>query len=273
VRRARLGAFALLLVAGSAARGASAAGVSVAFAPTHQIVGAGSGFDVELRVTGAGASFNGFQAIVHFDASHLTLVPMAPVTLQQGSYMTSACSTTFHQFAATSDSVNVTDVLLCNGVSLTGPGQIYKLHFTAANTPNTTTIVHLDQVAFYDAGVRVTPVATQDDTVTIDNPVGVGDGPSGALIELRAAPNPALSGTSFRVGSPVAGPQTLLVENVAGRVVRRLDVGEHAAGERVVPWDGRDDAGRSLPSGVYLARFATPAGARAARVILLRSSR
>ncbi len=265
-------ALAALVGPGVAPR-AAGAGVSVALSPTQQVVGAGSGFDVELRVTGAGSTFNGFQAIVRFDPSRLTLVPASPASLQQGSYMTSACSTTFHQFAAGVDSANVTDVLLCNGVSLTGPGQIYKLHFTAANAPNTTTILHLDGVSFYDAGVRITPIVTQDDTVSIDNPVGVGDGPSGTLIELRAAPNPTVAGTTFRLASPVDGPQSLDIENVAGRVVRRLDAGDRVKGARAVAWDGRDDAGRTLPSGVYMARYATPAGVRAARVIVLRSAR
>ena len=42
------------------------------------------------------------------------------------------------------------------------------------------------------------------------------------------------------------------------------------AGARAVAWDRRDDAGRSVAPGVYLARFVTPAGMRQTRVVLLR---
>jgi hypothetical protein len=254
-------------------RGAAAQGVQVGFTPTHQVVGAGSGFDVELRVTAAGSTFNGFEARVRFDTSQVTLVPASPTSAQQGSYMTGACGTTFHQFVAGADSCDATDVLLCNGVSLTGPGQIYKLHFTAANTPNVTTILHLEQVSFYDAGVRISPVIAQDDTILIGYPVGVGDSPTGAAIELRAAPNPSAGGTTFLLASPAAGVQSLLVEDIAGHVVRSFGAGAFAAGARRVSWDGRDDGGRLAAPGVYLVRYRTPAGERATRFVRLRAAR
>src|SRR5262249_43588707 len=155
-----------------------------------------------------------------------------PTSAQQGSYMTGACGMTFHQFTAGADTCNATDVLLCNGVSLTGPGQIYKLHFVAANAPNTSTILHLESVEFYNAGVRITPVFTDDDTVEIDNPVGVGDVPTSGAVELRAAPNPTAGGTTLTLRAPRAGVQSLLVQDVAGRVVRHLGEGWFEAGPR-----------------------------------------
>jgi hypothetical protein len=247
-----------------------AQGVHVRFSPVSQIVGAGSGFDIDVVVPDSGAGFNGFDARLIFDPLALTFVPASPNTLQQGSYMTGACGNTFHQFSAASDSLAITDVLLCNGVSLPGPGQIYRLHFTAKNVPNTTTVLHFGQVSFYNAGVLVTPVTAIDDTIYIDNPVAVGDGPGAAGVELSAAPNPTTTGTTFRLASPLAGEQSLLVQNIAGRVVRRLDAGGFAAGARAVTWDGRDDRGASVPPGVYLVRYRTPAGARQMRVVLLR---
>ena len=41
--------------------------------------------------------------------------------------------------------------------------------------------------------------------------------------------------------------------DVRGRRVRTLDAGPGLSG--LVTWDGRDDGGRRVPSGVYLARF------------------
>jgi hypothetical protein len=259
----------LLLVA--AVSTSNAQGVHASLSPTTQYVGAGSGFDVDLVVTTSGSTFNGFKGVVRYDPAKLTFVPTSPTTLQQGSYMTGACGSTFHLFSQTGDSLNVTDVLLCNGVSLSGPGQVYRFHFVAANTPGDSTIIRIEQLAFYDAGVRVTPVFTQDDTVYIDNPVGVGDvgGPT-ATIELRAAPNPSRSGTTLLLSAPVAGEQSLLLQDVAGRVVRHLGAGRYEAGPRAVAWDGRDDRGSAVAPGVYLVRYVTPAGSRQARVVVVR---
>jgi len=263
-------ALALVLLVAFAAPAARAQGVHVTFSPPSQVVGAGSGFDVDVIVPATGSGFNGFRARVTFDPSALTFVPASPSSLQQGAYMTGACGNTFHQFAATTDSLDITDVLLCNGVSLAGPGQLYRLHFTAGNVPNTSTVLHFEQVDFYNAGVRVTPVVADDDTIHIDNPVGVGDGPGAAGVELRAAPNPTATGTTFRLVAPAAGAQSLLVEDVAGRVVRHLDSGTFAAGTRAVTWDARDDRGAAVRPGVYLARYLTTVGARLTRVVIVR---
>ena len=43
----------------------------------------------------------------------------------------------------------------------------------------------------------------------------------------------------------------------AGRLVQRLAVGNFAAGQHTLTWQGRDTAGRSLPSGVYLLHLVT----------------
>ena len=189
--------FTALILLALAAPAARAAGIELALSPHLQYVGAGSGFDVELEVTSAGPAFNAFEAVLQYDPAVLTFVPTAPTSLQQGSAMTGACGSLFHLFQASADSLSMTSSLLCNGVSITGPGTIYKLHFTAANTPGVETTIHIRSSAFYNAGVRVTPVTALDDTIFIDNPVGVAPGVGGASIALRAAPNPSVSGTTL----------------------------------------------------------------------------
>jgi hypothetical protein len=54
-------------------------------------------------------------------------------------------------------------------------------------------------------------------------------------------------------GRPV--PVTLKVYNVMGQLVRTLVDEEKVAGSYLVSWDGRDDSGRQLSSGVYLYRL------------------
>jgi len=260
----------LLVLLALSAPAARAAGIELALSPHLQYVGAGSGFDVELRVTAVGSPFNAFEAVLQYDPAVLTFVPTAPTSLQQGSAMTGACASTFHLFQAAADSLAMTSSLLCDGVSITGPGTIYKLHFVAANTPGAETSIHIVRSAFYDAGIRVTPVAALDDTIFIDNPVGVAPASGAGSIALRAAPNPSATGTTLLVESPAAGEQSLLVQDVAGRIVRHLENGNFGAGARAVAWDRRDDAGRNVPPGVYLARLVTRAGMRQTRVVFLR---
>ncbi len=81
-------------------------------------------------------------------------------------------------------------------------------------------------------------------------PVGVPATPgAGALRVFPNAPNPFRTTTAFRLSNPKAGEVGIRVFDAAGRLVRRLD--RHlAAGEHEVRWDGRDDAGRDVPSGV-----------------------
>ena len=73
-------------------------------------------------------------------------------------------------------------------------------------------------------------------------------------LSLAAAPNPFNPATVLRLRLPAAGRAAVAVYDLAGRRVRRLAAGWWPAGERVLRWDGRDDAGRALPSGRYVVR-------------------
>jgi hypothetical protein len=69
------------------------------------------------------------------------------------------------------------------------------------------------------------------------------------------APNPFSPETSIRYAIPTTGNVTLVVYSVTGRVVRRLVDTRQTPGEYVVKWNGRDEAGRSVASGVYFYRL------------------
>ncbi|HMB69667.1 MAG TPA: FG-GAP-like repeat-containing protein [bacterium] len=72
-----------------------------------------------------------------------------------------------------------------------------------------------------------------------------------AISILGAAPNPFRTGTTLRFALPVAGPVTVRVFDAAGRRVRTLADGARGRGEHAVTWNGRDDRGRPVASGVY----------------------
>jgi len=216
----------------------------------------GTDFDVTLQVTGSGDGFNAFDAIVGYDPAALTLVPLSPSSLQQGAMMTGACGSTFHRFRTGSDRDTINLSLLCSGVSVNGPGAIYKLRFHASNTPQVTSIQWLSGLRFFNAGVLVAPTSSQGLTLGIGTTVGVGDGATLPLSGgIAAYPNPARSRMQLRARLPEGGAFRLEVSDVAGRRVRSLASGWTPAGERVYAWDGQDDAGRRVPAGLYVARL------------------
>jgi flagellar hook assembly protein FlgD len=63
----------------------------------------------------------------------------------------------------------------------------------------------------------------------------------------------------------------LLVLDATGRAVRRLIEGEtQSAGPHLVQWDGRDDRGWQVASGIYHLRLETGGPARVGSIVLLR---
>jgi hypothetical protein len=232
---------------------AAAAGVHVALSPAIVEIEPDSDFTLDLTITQADASFNGYDAVVEFDPAVLTFVPSAPVALQEGALMTGACGNTFHRFVADGDSLVISDVLLCAGQSLTGPGQVYRLKFHAG--PNVgTTFVRLrpPRTRFYNAGLYVLPVETADAEVKIGSAVGVDPPNAAAGLSLRAFPNPARAGMTLRVANDRAGRLSVAIYDARGRFVRAFPAIDGSTGARNLWWDGHDRSGRKAPAGRYL---------------------
>ena len=61
----------------------------------------------------------------------------------------------------------------------------------------------------------------------------------------------------IRFALPTAADVDLAIFNLAGQRVATLADGVRAAGSYTLRWDGRDDDGRALASGVYLYRLRT----------------
>lgn len=94
--------------------------------------------------------------------------------------------------------------------------------------------------------------------------------PAPAAAALRVSPNPS-SGVSLLRWSAAEHAVALEVVDVSGRRIRAFDLsGGGSAAEGTVGWDGRDEAGRAVPAGIYFARLTTEAGLRTARVVRLR---
>jgi flagellar hook assembly protein FlgD len=66
------------------------------------------------------------------------------------------------------------------------------------------------------------------------------------------------------------GHVTVRVINLLGQQVRELVSGVRGAGEHLVVWDGKNDSGRGVSSGVYLCRMRTHDVAETIKMVLLR---
>jgi subtilisin family serine protease len=86
----------------------------------------------------------------------------------------------------------------------------------------------------------------------------------------RSAPNPFASTTRIGFSLARAAAVHLGVYGVGGERVRTLLDGPQAAGPHAVIWDGRDDAGRVVRSGVYFYRLAAGADRATRKMVLMR---
>ena len=102
---------------------------------------------------------------------------------------------------------------------------------------------------------------------------GVAPGLSAPLLDLRPpAPNPARQMTRLDFSAPVNGAVTLTIHDLSGRMVRTLVRDGRGADASGAAWDLRDDDGRAVPPGLYLARLVQKTSGRVSvrRVIVLR---
>jgi hypothetical protein len=68
-------------------------------------------------------------------------------------------------------------------------------------------------------------------------------------------PNPFNPSTTIQFSVPEAGVVQLSVYNINGQEVRALVSGQMNAGRHMINWDGKDNTGQAMPSGVYLYRL------------------
>ncbi len=83
------------------------------------------------------------------------------------------------------------------------------------------------------------------------------------------APNPFNPETAIGYSVSQAGPVEIRIYNVAGALVRRIEQRASSPGRYAAHWDGTDDGGRRLASGVYFYEIQTGSGFRASRKLLM----
>jgi hypothetical protein len=104
---------------------------------------------------------------------------------------------------------------------------------------------------------------------------------AGVYVPVRSAslgqnyPNPFNPATKIEYRLPETGPGgktevSVVVYDVRGAKVRVLVSGTESAGKHVVEWDGRNDAGQAVGSGVYFYRMTTAGFSDVRKMVLLK---
>jgi hypothetical protein len=83
-------------------------------------------------------------------------------------------------------------------------------------------------------------------------------------------PNPFNAGTLLRYEIPKAGPVVVKVYNSAGQEVRTLVHSMQPPGYYQINWDGRDERGRAVPSGLYIYRLEVGSFVQSYKMLMVR---
>jgi len=220
-----------------------ASGSSIA--PVPDVVAPAAGTTVTVRVDVGAVEIGCFSFSVEYDPSALTYLGA-----QEGALFVTAPELTFF-----SDDVDESgrpqpnDCLLGFGTSVTGPGTIATLRFEVlAAAP---TAIALRGVVLRD--VDRLPIATGPDPETFLNTSTTSSPVADLQGGLSAWPNPSNTRVSLVLRGPASADAGLVsIFDIAGRRVREL---AWPAGAQSLHWDGRDQEGRDVANGVYLARF------------------
>jgi len=90
------------------------------------------------------------------------------------------------------------------------------------------------------------------------------------LAVRRPWPNPFEREASLSFSLPKASEVRVTITDIHGRRVRRLVSGSLPAGEHAARWDGRDERGRDVATGIYFVTLEAGAAVVRTRVALLR---
>jgi hypothetical protein len=179
------------------------------------------------------------------------------------------------------DADGVPDAVTANGwqsnslsVLSSAPGGVFanRVDYGAGDQPVAVAMADLDGDGLPD----LVATNTQSNTVSIllntGGPAGLGvppPGASGAVLALRALPNPARDALVLEFALPHAASVTLRMFDVAGRLVGTPVSGAYAAGTHRVRWERPLAASGHAGAGVCFAEVAAEGQRAVRRVVLL----
>jgi hypothetical protein len=117
-----------------------------------------------------------------------------------------------------------------------------------------------------ESDVWLIRLAPDEPTPVVENKIPVPD----SYRLLQNYPNPFNPVTEIRYGLPANQHVLLAVYNVKGEKVSTLVNTYHEEGGYSVRWEGRDDSGMGLPSGIYMCKMKTESHQQVIRMLYLK---
>ena len=209
---------------------------------------AGEIIDVPVQLTGSG-DLQAISIALHWDSK-----VVEPIGVTAGDLMTSRGGVVMSPAAGTVDAA----LLGVSGRGISGEGLLATVRFRA--------------IAAGAPAISVEKVLGRDAT---NGAVAVKVGAALAVTkvasktELQAVvPNPSRGNSVLGFSLAKEGHVDLAIYSVDGRRVRTIVNGTQASGSYRFTWNGTDDQGVTLKSGVYFVRFAAP-GVKTNRIVSL----
>jgi hypothetical protein len=174
----------------------------------------------------------------------------------------------FSVAAANNAGLNATAVFRYDESELDGAGEATLRAFTAPATGTTWTRVAaaLDgaaNTATYSGLAKLARLTLRATPVT-----GVGDVVAARTGFVSLYPNPFNPTTRVTFDLAKAGPVEVGIYDVRGQLVQKLVSGTMNSGRHGLVWQGRDDAGRAVASGVYFCRLTADGTTQSRKMIL-----
>jgi len=153
------------------------------------------------------------------------------------------------------------------------PGALANTSFSPISEPNS------DGYSASSSFVAVTNISSSAPTMSADFAVSFASDhnddddtpPTLPRLELKQNyPNPFNPSTAFEFTLPQSGTIEIQVYNLLGEHVAVAASGHYQAGEHTASWDGRDDGGNPVSSGVYLYELTKEDEREVRKMVLLR---
>ncbi len=126
---------------------------------------------------------------------------------------------------------------------------------------------YINGICNYAYGLRMLQ-PRDDNDICAASEAGIDAGKEDRLV-MFVRPNPTLEGVTVKFALPEAGNVNLKIYNVQGALVRTVS-GRFDAGTHSVAWDGKNQYGERVTSGVYFVRLETASGRALAKIVVAR---
>jgi hypothetical protein len=214
-------------------------------------------FLARLVLDGNAASAKGAHTVVTYDAASLELLDVARgslVDLQRSGPM-------FFQHKDEAGSITIDTAILGQSAAIQGSGELAVLRFRVLDRAATPHLTVADLRDLYnrpvDGKIETTPPLEEPALPSVTSLLG-------------ARPNPAPGHAEIWFQLAAESSVRLDVYDITGRQVRSLTDRVLPAGEHSVRWDGMDDAGHAVASGIYFYTFRSGAQVETRKLHLTR---